>query len=943
MSDYRRKLIEVALPLEAINREAAREKSIRHGHPSTLHLWWARRPLAACRAVLFSQLVDDPSSHPEKFKTEEDQLTERRRLFGIIERLVKWDNSNNSEVLREAREEILKSCGANPTTAVDPFCGGGSIPLEAQRLGLTAYASDLNPVAVLITKALVEMPPKFSGRAPVNPEVQKKLIGGSFRAAQGLADDVRYYCRWMRDEGARLIGDLYPKIKITRTIAEGREDLTPLVDQELTVIAWLWARTVECPNPACGGEMPLVRSFWLSTKKNSQAWVRPIVDQRAKTVRFTVCTTGRPEEPPKIGRGASFRCLICKQIADEKAVRAEFKAKRDGSQLMAVVAEGRANRIYLPPVQDQADAARRARPKWKPEEQMNQATPNLVSGRGYGIAHWHELFTSRQLLALTTFSDLIIQARQQVLRDALAAGMPDDRKGIAVGGSGATAYADALAMYLSFCIDKSTLTNCTAATWQTDPDRLTQAFSRQALPMTWDYAEANPFSEAGGGFALTGQAIFEVLANLPEAKPDAVVRQLDAQTSLGVPQNSVIATDPPYYDNIGYADLSDFFYVWLRRSIGKIFPDLFRTVLVPKSQELVAATYRFDDDKASAKQFFDSGLGRAFGQMRAVQNPAYPLTLFYAFKQAEAAEGGDDESVAVVSTGWETMLEGLLRAGFEVVGTWPMRTELTGNLKKNVGALASSILLVCRPRAESARVVTRKEFIDALREELPRALKRLQHGNIAPVDLAQAAIGPGMAVFSSYDKVKETDGSNMTVRTALTLINLAVDETLAEQEGEYDAETRWALAWFEQFGQVEGKFGDAETLSRAKDTAVNALVEAGIVRAKGAKVQLIPREKLNIDWDPASESRLTVWELTQQLIRALETGGEIAAARIVRRVGFPAESAKDLAYRLFVICDRKGWSQEALSYNMLVKSWPELQKLAASTAGVTADLSPSGR
>jgi putative DNA methylase len=929
-----KKLIEVALPLEEINRAAAREKSIRHGHPSTLHLWWARRPLAACRAVLFAQLVDDPSSHPDQFPTEEAQEQERKRLFAIIENLVKWENSNNEAVLAAARAEILKSCDDNPPSVLDPFCGGGSIPLEAQRLGLKAYGSDLNPVAVLITKALIEIPPKFAGKPPINRDARKKMIAGSYRGAQGLAEDVRYYGKWMRDEAERRIGHLYPKVKVTPEMAKGRDDLKGLVGKELTVIAWLWARTVKCPNPACGAMTPLVRSFMLSTKKGKEAWVEPVIDQGAKTVRFEV-KTGRAKAPEGTVNRKGARCVVCSGAVPFDHIRAEAKAGGMTARLMAIVAEGNSARVYLSPTHDQELIASTAQPKDVP----NTALPDQALGfrvQAYGMNRHRDLFTARQLVALTTFSDLVGETRERVLKDARASGMADDGKGIDEGGLGATAYADAVATYLAFGLSKASSRNCTGAIWETGMDRLAGALGRQAIPMTWDYAETNPLAGAGGNIFGTVQSVCEVLDAITCGTPGKV-KQLDATSAINDVDLPVVATDPPYYDNIGYADLSDFFYVWLRRSVGKIYSQLFSTLLVPKAQELVATRHRFDGSKEKAQRFFEEGLGRAFARMREAQNPSFPLTLFYAFKQAETEENEyeDDPSGALVSTGWETMLEGLIRAGFQITGTWPMRTELVTSLKKSVSALASSVVLACRPRADDAPLATRREFVEALRNELPAALKNLQHGSIAPVDLAQAAIGPGMAVFSRYSKVLETDGSPMRVRTALGLINQALDEILAEQEGEYDAETRWALAWFEQYGTNEGKFGDAETLSRAKDTAVNALEEAGIVKAKAGKVQLVPRESVSADWDPASEKRLTVWELTQHLIRALETGGEASAARIIRRVGALAETAKDLAYRLYVICDRKGWPQEALAYNMLVKSWPELQKLAS---GVTEQM-----
>ena len=938
---YRKKLIEVALPLEAINVASAREKSIRHGHPSTLHLWWARRPLAACRAVLFAQLVDDPSSHLEEFPTDEAQEKERKRLFGIIEQLVQWENSNNEQVLATARAEILKSCDGEPPAVLDPFCGGGSIPLEAQRLGLEAHGSDLNPVAVLITKALIEIPPKFAGRPPVNPDAKKNLAhSGSWNGAQGLAEGVRYYGKWMRDEAEKRIGHLYPKVRLTKEMAAGRDDLRGVVGIELTVIAWLWARTVKCPNPACGAMMPLVRSFALSTKKAKEAWVEPILDHRAKTVRFQVKTgKGKPPESSKTGRGAKFRCLICSQASPDRHIKDEGIAERMGAQLLAIVAEGDGGRVYLSPTDDQIGASQTARPKRVPEEALADDPRNIWCVQ-YGLRKFVDLFTPRQLMALTTFSDLVIKARARVLEDAIAAGLKDDGKGIDVGGLGAAAYADAVSTYLGLAVDRLVDRGSAICSWDSGYAKIRNTFARQAIPMTWDFAEGNPFSESTGNFEGAVKWTVETAAASPIGI-GGLVRQVDATAAVPLGKQAVIATDPPYYDNIGYADLSDFFYVWLRRSLSQIYPNLFSTVLVPKALELIATPYRFGGSKEQAQRFFEEGLGKAFTRMREMQSPRYPLTIFYAFKQAESEESNDedDSSRILVSTGWETMLEGLIRAGFQISGTWPMRSELSNRMiASGTNALASSVVLACRPRPDDAPLATRREFIAALRNELPIALKTLQHGNIAPVDLAQAAIGPGMAVFSRYSRVLETDGSAMTVRASLGLINHALDEVLAEQEGEYDAETRWAVAWFEQFGVSEGKYGDAENLARAKDTAVEAMKSAGIVKSGGGKVRLLGRDTLNSAWDPTVERRLTIWQVTQYLVHAIEKGGEQSAAEMLRKLGALGESAKDLAYRLYVIAERKKWAQEAFAYNMLVKSWPELTKQAAGPSGETARL-----
>jgi putative DNA methylase len=893
----KKKLIEVALPLEAINKESAREKSIRHGHPSTLHLWWARRPLAACRAVLFASLVDDPSSLPEQFPTEADQDKERQRLFRLIEKLVLWENSNNRAVLDEAHAEILKSTGGNPPPIYDPFCGGGSIPLEAQRLGLEAHGSDLNPVAVLITKALIEIPPKFAGQPPVNPAAKAKMSGkGMWTGARGLADDVRYYGQWMRDRAFERIGHLYPDAKLPKEHGGG----------EATVIAWLWARTVRCPNPACSGTMPLVRSFLLSSKSTKAMTVVPIVDHTNKRVCFDVRRADDGVADGTVNRRGA-RCLICGTSVPFDHIRYEGRSGRLGLQLMAIVAEGDRSRIYLPATTDHEKTALQATPAWEPDSNLPERALSFRV-QVYGMTRHCDLFTKRQLAALTCFSDLIHEVRAKANADGAS---PE--------------YANAIATYLAFAVDRVAMFLSTLCIWSSAAknELVMNTFVRQALPMTWDFGEANPFCNSSGSWPEAVLWIARACEGLP-AKAGGEARNLDATTAQS-PVRSLIATDPPYYDNIGYADLSDFFYVWLRRALQDVYPDLFSTLLVPKSQELVATPYRFGGDREKAQTFFEFGLGKAFVQMRERHLEEYPLTLFYAFKQTESEEGSDLEgSAELASTGWETMLDGLIKADFQVVGTWPMRTERPSGVKVAVNVLASSIVLICRPRSNSSGITTRKDFLGGLKKELPNALRQLQKGNIAPVDLAQAAIGPGMAVFSRYKKVLETDGSPMRVRTALALINQGLDEVLTELESEFDSDTRWALAWFEQHQFDDGLYGEAEVLATAKALSISHLAEAGLLHSRAGKVRLLRREELSEDWDPSAVGRLTVWEVTQHLIRSLDQKGEKETANLKSKIGGMAEIARDLAYRLYTLCERKGWAEEAGYYNSLVVAWPSM-------------------
>jgi putative DNA methylase len=953
----RKKLIEVALPLEAINKASAREKSIRHGHPSTLHLWWARRPLAAARAVIFAQMVDDPSAWPDLFPTERAQDKERQRLFKIIEDLVQWENTTNEAVLERARAEIWQSwrraCAEHADhprakelfdrhklpAFHDPFAGGGALPLEAQRLGLESFASDLNPVAVLINKAMIEIPPRFAGRPPVNPEAhqEKPLIARQWRGAQGLAEDVRHYGQWMRDEAEKRIGHLYPKVEVTAEMAHNpknpRPDLKPYVGRKLTVIAWLWARTVRSPNPAFADvEVPLASTFMLSTKAGKEAYVEPVIEHGG--YRFTV-KVGKPKDAQaakngtKLARGANFRCLMSGTPIASDHIYAEANAGRMGARLMAIVAEGDRGRVYLAPTPEHEAAAWQAKPEWRPEVAMPE-NPRWFSPPLYGLKTYGDLFTPRQLVALTTFSDLVGEAMARVKREALAAGLPDDGQPLRDGGSGATAYAEAVGVYLGMAVDYA------ANYWSviaTPADGFIRGtFARQALPMTWDYAEAPPFGNTSGNW----MAGIEWAAKAMDALPIAgggTGTQADAAVQ-SISSGKVISTDPPYYDNIGYADLSDFFYVWLRRSLRPVFPALFATLAVPKAEELVATPYRHGS-KEKAEVFFLDGMTQAMHRLAEQAHPAFPVTIYYAFKQSE-----NESDEVTASTGWETFLDAVIRAGFAVSGTWPMRTE-RGARSIGIGtnALASSIVLVCRPRPASAPTATRREFVSALKAELPQALAHLQRGNIAPVDLAQAAIGPGMAVYTRFRQVLDAEGKPLTVREALALINQTLDEALAEQEGDFDADSRWALAWFEQHGFAEGEYGVAETLSKAKNTSVAGMVEAGIVASARGKVRLLKPDELPADWDPAADARLSAWETVHQLIRALEAGGESAAAALVAQLGSRAETARELAYRLYTLSERKKRAPEALQYNALVQSWPEIVRLAGEGAKPKVDQS----
>ena len=872
----KKKLIEVAIPLDAINAASAREKSIRHGHPSTLHLWWARRPLATARAVLFASLVDDPSAHPEDFPTEEAQDRERQRLFRLIEKLVIWENSTDKELFAEAYEEIKKSTGGNPPPVFDPFAGGGTIPLEAQRLGLKAIAADLNPVAVMINKAMIEIPAKFQNQSPVNPAA-KSLLDDDWHGARGLADDVAYYGKLLKEKAFAKIGHLYPKVKIPET------------GQEATVIAWLWARTVKCPNPACACEMPLVKSFWLSKKTGREVYIEPTVE--GKKVRFEVrCGKGKVREETVARTGAN--CVACGASVPFSYIREEGKAGHIHSQLIAIVAEGTSGRIYLTPNNSHEQTANVEKPGDYPDAPL-PVNPRDFKTPNYGMNNYADLFTNRQLVALTTFSDLLSDIREQVCTDG-----------------GTKEYSEAIATYLAFVVDRQANYSSTGNAWS--GDFIVQTFGRQAIPMVWDYAESNLFSDSTGNWGGAVKWITLTIKRFPCWKSAEVIQCL-AQKDNGV-RNVLVSTDPPYYDNIGYADLSDFFYIWLRRNLKDIYPENFSTMLVPKAEELVATPYRFDGSKQAAKEFFEQGMFDVCQNIYRYTTQEFPVTIYYAFKQNNSDVDG------VVSTGWETMLTAIIKAGFSINGTWPLHTERETGLKAHINALASSIVLVCRKRDATAATCTRKNFLRELKSELEASLAHLQASNIAPVDMAQSAIGPGISVYSRYAAVLESDGSPMTVRSALKLINQALDDYFHGQGENLDAESRFAVDLYTQCGFNEIAFGEADVLARAKNVAMNRLQEAGIVNAAKGKVRLQDRDEL----PAALADGDSTWICVQILVRELAEHGIEGCAKLLARRMSGGEGIKNLAYRLYQIADKKGWAQEGKGYNDLVISWTDI-------------------
>ena len=922
---YPKKLIEVALPLEAINQASVYEKFIRTGHPNVLHQWWSRKPLAAARGVIFASLVDDPGEYLE------DDLKirkERERLFGIIERLVQWENTDNEGVLDQARWEIAKNIARNKKLALpkdkdallkflaehappvwDPFAGGGSIPLEGLRLGLRAIGSDLNPVAVLINKSMLEIPGRFFHQKRISKAETGQLFERVSRGTQGLAADIRFYGNWVQQEAEKRAGWLYPQIK-----HQG---------EWVTIVAWTWARSVKCPNPACGAEMPLASKWELSKKKGKNTWIEPKVDRSVSPPHiYYEIASGKGKLPERTVQRTGAICLACGTPVKLEYIRNEGMHGRLGAQMTAIAAAGSRGRVYLPPSDEQIDLAQQAKPDWMPSQEIVDGMANNVTA--YGIKTFGELFTDRQLVALNTLSELITEVHEQIRNDAIQAGLPDDGVSIEGGGKGARAYADAVVTYITFAFSKTLNRSNAFVPWGVIVECPVNLFSRQTIAFIWDFAESNVISGPSGSFASMLENTVRGLENLGLNNPvDGQAYISNAAEGGYRLKEPLISTDPPYYDVIPYSDLSDFFYVWLRHLLKDIYPGIFQTMRTPKEKELIADSGRTGSE-AAAKEFFEDGIFKAFQHFCEIASKEYPITVYYAYKQKESRKEGED-----TSTGWETILSGIINAGFTITGTWPIRTERAMKMA-SIGAnvLASSIVLVCRPRLKDATSTTRREFISELQRELPQALYELQQGNIAPVDLAQSAIGPGMSIYSRYAQVLEADGSPMQVREALSIINQVLDEYLAEQEGDYDADTRWAVSWFDQFGHTQEAFGSAETLSKAKNTSVSGLVQSGILEARAGQVRLLKRDELQSNWTPEGDTRLTTWEITQHLINAIDGDGEQAAAELLSKVGSAGEPARDLAYRLFTICERKGWAKDALGYNMLVVAWPRLKELA---------------
>ena len=912
---HTRKLIEVAMPLEAVNAASAREKSILHGHPSTLHLWWARRPLSACRAVLFAQMVDDPSSHPDRFPTKESIEAERERLFGIMRELVLWENSFNENVLQRARREIHNSCGGVFPCIFDPFSGGGSVPIEAQRLGLSAVGSDLNPVAVLVGKAAVEFPARFAGCDPVHPGGNEQM---AYRNSEGLAEDVRFYGKQVMERTFASVGCFYPT-------ADPLSHRGGIAD----VVAWIWSRTVPSPDPAFGGaHVPIASSFLMSSRPDREVWLEPVIDRSAKEIRYRVRKGGTREEiakarrGAKVSRGANFRCLLSGAAITPEHVKAAGRARELGQQLMAIVASGPKGKVYLPADGRHEEAAFSARAGWRPELRF-PVDARAFTVCLYGFESWGDLFTERQLAALNAFSKAIKELKEEIERDAAMSGFAAGGKPLEEGGTGAKAYSEAVVTYLALVLSKCADYWSSICSWHASLGAITHTFARQAIPMVWDFAEANPFSGMTGSWEAMLEWVRKAISRLAPSG-DVSVIQRDARI-VQYGRGTVVCTDPPYYDNIGYADLSDFFYCWLRPLLKNVHPGLFRVFAAPKADELVSTPFRHGG-KEGAEAFFLNGMSDSIANMARSADESFPVAIFYAFKQKEIERDGTS------STGWATFLEAVIKSGYSIVGTWPIRTEKGSRIRAlGSSALASSVVLVCRKRDRNAETIGRAEFAAALKRDIPPAIADMTKAGIAPADLPQSAIGPGIGVYSRFRSVLESDDSQMPVKTALQLINRQLDEYMSGIAGQFDGDTRFAITWFEQHGYDEGEYGLAESVAKARDISVKGVADAGVIQEKAGKVRLLRRYELDANWDPATDRLLTVWECLQHLVRVLESSGETAAGELLGRIGgAERQGAKDLAYCLYEICSgKRGDAAEAFAYNSLLAAWPAMAAVSA--------------
>lgn len=907
-----KKLIEVALPLQAINAAAKKETKTTNGHPSTFHLWWGHRPYSVARALIFSSLVDDPSSRPDLYPTRAEQDNARRTLFSMIEQLVDWRSSADRKTIGAAQSLLRQSLGDIFPTIVDPFSGRGTIPLEAQRLGCTTIGADLNPVAVLISKALVEIPARFKSSNPVHPD--HAPLRESMRGPAALAADVEAYARALLAIATNALHGQYQPVR------------TPQ-GEELPVLAWLWARTVRCPNPVCNGVTPLIKSNVLSAKAGQSRYLKPTINQELKRVTFSVSTAKSDTFSNVIPkRGAT--CIFCEQPISLQQLRAEgIKTKLEPHMLLGAVLNANGKKKFVGSQEVSVSAIDPLPPDRNLDHDLTRNSRHM-GPTVYGLYRHRDLYTNRQLKALTTFATSVLGLRDQIETDASRSGMNTDARSLEDGGTGAAAYADAIITYLAIAISRLADRCSTLVFWQAD-ETVGHVFVRSALSMTWDFVEPNPLGDSTGSFHSSVKSVVATLAKLPTDGSSTIVQE-DCR-ELAYPDQCVIITDPPYYDNIPYSDISEYFYVWLREALEPLWPNLFATLGTPKSNELTFDKSRFHGDAEAARAYVTAGFAETFGKWRERANPAFPLVVLYAFRATEAADDSMSSDDQVVSYGWESILASLIGSGFEITGTWPIGTERDNRFRsQGSNALGSSIALICRPRSDGATRCSRVDFLHALRSDLPFAVQRLREASLAATDLQQAALGPGISVFSRYSEVLEADDSVMTVRSALAAINDELAHILLGEIADVDADTHFALSWFDRYGYDNGKYGDADILLKAKNASLRHLEDAGVVVSERGLVRLLSPTELSGDHTRISDR--PTWAQCMFAISALisEDGGEARAAEVIRAIGAAeATRLKDIAYHCYLICDRQKRASDARDFNALVSSWPEIERRAS--------------
>ncbi len=930
VSTYKKKLIEVALPLEAINAESVTQKTGRPktGYPTSIHKYWAQRSIATARAAIWASLVDDPSSHPDKWPTPESQATERAKLFNQLEEIISWDKTTDSAVWQRAQATAKSSWGGILPPFLDPFAGSGAIPLEALRFGMETHASDLNPLAVTLERAVIAWAPRFSGKPAVNAASSTGLQHTSPSA--GLADDIRHYAEQINADLRERVGKHYPRV-----LAPNGQKVEPGV--------YIWARTVECPNQVCRGRTPLVLNWRLSSR-GDKAYVKPRINAKDKTINFEIDYGQDAPEPSFSGRRGGV-CIFCATPITLDYVRTHANTDTIEDRLLAIAVGDEYSWKFSPGTLKDEELARNVpAPTWIPRGEI-PLSPN-VRAPLWGMKTWASLYTPRQLLVLSELHNSIkvIQTEVEVAAKNSSA-FPVDPRSLSEGGSGPRAYAEAVRSYLHLVGTNLADYSCKFATWKPDGPQIGVAFVRQALGITWGYAEGSLLGKGGANFMEKAKRVAEVVERLPAGNQGIALQQDATKIVWSADVKPLIITDPPYFDLIEFGELSDFFYVWMREAMRDLDPDLYATLQTPKDDELTASPHRFEGDKLKGKQEFESGLTEAMTRLREIANPDLPLSIYYAYNDRETTED-DSGQMVTSSSGWETMLQSLVNAGLTVVATYPFRTEAKGRANSNgTNALAAAILVVCRIRSETAKVGTRAEFVQGLTSVMTPALRDLVAADIGPIDLAQAAIGPGMSVYTAYSKVLEANGNQMSMGTALDLIHQSVKEAQGSQDATFDAETRWAIEWFSTYRYTDGEYGDAQVLANSAGITMQGLAEAGVVKAAGGKVALSAGDGLPEDWDPSTDTRVTSWEVLHHLMRALlpeemgpaaKSGGgsEAEAVKIAEKLS-PAlmQNAKLLAYRLFEICREQSWDKEGMAFNNFGRSWGEIQSAERKAPG----------